>query len=143
MQAAIEVVRDFLTQGTAAGVRLGDPKTSWGLTLIPVFHEGPVSEYVLLTEAMASGLVRIAEVDAEGDVPALLVENRAPQPLLLVQGEIFAGMKQNRVINATVWWRPTALWRFRCPASRSAAGARKPPKPAGMSSTCRPGFEPR
>ena len=40
MQAAIEVVRDFLTQGTAAGLRLGDPKSTGGLTLIPVFHEG-------------------------------------------------------------------------------------------------------
>lgn len=108
MQAAIEVVRDFLTQGSVAGLRLGDPKSTGGLTLVPVFHEGPVSEYVLFTEAMASGLVRIAEVDADGDVPALLVENRAHQPLLLVQGEIFAGMKQNRVINTTVLVAPNS-----------------------------------
>lgn len=109
MQAAIEVVRDFLTQGTAAGVRLGDPKSAGGLTLIPVFHEGPVFEYVLFTEAMALGWVKIAEVDAEGNVPSLMVENRAHQPLLLVQGEIFAGMKQNRVINTTVLVAPNSI----------------------------------
>lgn len=53
-------------------------------------------------------MVRIAEIDAKGDVPALMVENRAHQPLLLVQGEIFAGMKQNRVINATVLVAPNS-----------------------------------
>jgi hypothetical protein len=38
----------------------------------------------------------------------MLVENRACQPLLLVQGEIFAGMKQNRVINTTVLVAPNS-----------------------------------
>lgn len=108
MQAAIEVARTFLTEGTAGGVRLGDPKSAGGLTLIPVFHEGPAADYVLFTEAVASGTVRIAEVDADGDVPSLLVENRAARPLLLVQGEIFAGMKQNRVVNATVMVAPNS-----------------------------------
>jgi len=106
MQAAIEVVREFLTQGTAVGVRLGDPKSTGGLTLIPVFHEGPASDYVLFSEAIACGNVRISEVDDYGDVPVLTVENRADHPLLLVQGEIFAGMKQSRVINATVMVAP-------------------------------------
>lgn len=102
MQNAVGVVQQFLSQGTATGIRLGEPKSSSGLTLIPVFHEGPAADYLLFSEAVASGVARVAEVDAAGEVPALMVHNQADLPLLLVQGEIFAGMKQNRVINTTV-----------------------------------------
>ena len=57
--------------------------------------------YRVLDDALASGLVEIAEVSEQGSVPELRVVNRHPDPTLIVDGEELVGAKQNRVVNLT------------------------------------------
>jgi hypothetical protein len=55
--------------------------------------------------ALAKGVLIITE-KGEGNVPELLVENRAAQPVFLLAGEIVKGGKQNRVISQDVLLPP-------------------------------------
>ena len=57
---------------------------------------------MLLDEALARGLVELAEIDRGGSVPKLRVRNRGDRPVLIVEGTELRGGKQNRVANATV-----------------------------------------
>ena len=85
------------------GLALGDPIQILDLSFFPLSWpiETP-SPYVLLGPALDRRDVAIEEVNREGSVPHLLVTNRGPIPVLIVEGEILIGGKQNRVVNLTV-----------------------------------------
>ena len=59
-------------------------------------------DYLVLDEALASGLVEITEVSEQGSVPELKFINRGPKPVLIVDGEELLGAKQNRIVNLTI-----------------------------------------
>src|SRR5688572_23915666 len=99
MTAIIQTVLEVLALDTARGLRLGEPRRAGALTLVPVFHKGRSLDYLTYLEAEAQKLVAVSEIGEAGTVPNLFVENRAQVPLLLVEGEIFVGLKQNRVLN--------------------------------------------
>ena len=84
-------------------VRLGEPQTYKNITILPltVTADGSFC-YHTLAEALATGVFTITEVSAAGSVPELLVTNRGPNPVLLVDGEELAGAKQNRVLNTSI-----------------------------------------
>lgn len=56
----------------------------------------------MLDEALAEGLFEVREVDDGGSVNEILVINKTNYTVLLLDGEILAGAKQNRVLNAGV-----------------------------------------
>jgi hypothetical protein len=58
--------------------------------------------YLTLDEALAAGLASVTEVSESGSVPELRVENRAPKPVLILDGEELVGAKQNRIVNLTI-----------------------------------------
>lgn len=92
-------VVDLLSHGV---IRYGEPVSYRGLSLIPLFTTHPAPfEYVLLTQAIASGTAIIEEVGG-GTVPLLRLVNRGAVPVLLVDGEHLVGVKQNRVLNTTI-----------------------------------------
>ena len=62
-------------------------------------HEAP---YILLGTAIESGQALVEEVNEAGSVPNLAVTNKADRPLLVPEGEILIGARQNRVVNVTV-----------------------------------------
>ena len=67
-----------------------------GLTLVPIATTEPSPEdYLVLDDAMAEGLVEIAE---EGGVNQLTITNRSDRPLFLLAGEVVIGGKQDRII---------------------------------------------
>jgi hypothetical protein len=99
---AKEIVLQRLSLDVAEGIRLGTPQTAGSLTLIPVFHDGPNLEYLTYSEAVVSGLATMSEVDEAASVPKLVMRNAATRPVLLVEGEVIVGLKQNRVINTTI-----------------------------------------
>lgn len=105
-RASIDVVRDRLAVGTAEGLRLGAPQTVGGLTLVPIFHDGLSVEYELFAEADKAGTAEVTEVGPLGAVPALRAKSTSPIPVLLVEGEILIGLKQNRVLNTTILVAP-------------------------------------
>ena len=76
---------------------LGEARRHAGLTIVPLFPlEPPRLEYIGLDEAVSRGL-RVGEVDEQGAVQALLVENPLGEHVLLYEGEELVGAKQNRI----------------------------------------------
>ena len=82
---------------------IGEPNHFAGLTIFPLTSELRSSvRYLLLAEGLASDLVSVREVQKEGSVPNLAVENRSDADVLIVDGEELVGAKQNRVANLTL-----------------------------------------
>ena len=90
--------RDLFT-----GLCIGKPLYHHNLTIFPLSwahpHDAP---YILLGTAIEVGQAVVEEVNEAGSVPNLVVTNKAGQPLLIPEGEILIGAKQNRVVNVTV-----------------------------------------
>lgn len=86
-----------------ASLKLAEPTTHRGLTVFPLTSDraSPLS-YLLLEQGLDKDLVSIREVSEGGSVPELTVENRAAEPVLIVDGEELVGAKQNRVANLTM-----------------------------------------
>src|SRR5215203_6553584 len=78
------------------------PRSFRSLTLIPLFpQDEPSLDYVGLSHALADGLL-LTEVDADGAVETLLVENPLETLVLLYEGEELVGAKQNRILDRTL-----------------------------------------
>ena len=92
-----------LVKSTLSGLTLSDPMNHGGLAVFPLTSDrsSPLS-YLLLEDGLRKDLVSIREVSEGGNVPELLVRNRADKPVLIVDGEELVGAKQNRVANLTM-----------------------------------------
>lgn len=96
------IIQTFLSS-----IRLGEPATDRGLTLVPVFGElGGASLFVTLGEALADGTLTVTEVSQGGSVPDLRARNSGTVGVLIVDGEELAGAKQNRALNTSVYIGP-------------------------------------
>jgi len=102
VRSSIDAVRDRLAVGTAGGLRLGSPQTVQGLTLVPIFHDGLSVEYQMFGDAQQAGTAEVTELGELGAVEALKAKSTSQIPVLLVEGEILVGLKQNRVLNTTI-----------------------------------------
>jgi hypothetical protein len=69
-----------------------------------VVPTGP--EYLTLEQALEAGTLVVTETSEGGSVPELRVINRGDIHVLLVQGDILVGAKQNRTLNTTILVRP-------------------------------------
>ena len=86
--------------------RIGEPRHAKNLVVYPLFTSGLASGgYWTLDGALARKALRITE-KGEGNVPELLVENLADEPIFLMAGEIVTGGKQNRVIAQDILLAP-------------------------------------
>ena len=83
------------------GLRCGEPQRSGPLTLVPLFHSGAAASYRLFAEALAAGRVTVEEVGA-GSVPELALVNRGGEAVLVIEGEVLSGLRQTRIVNASV-----------------------------------------
>ena len=95
----------LLLHDTLRAMRAESPVTHRGLSMIPLMSGAPAShdsDYIVLRDALAAGVVRITEVSASGSVPDLAVVNSGDRPVLLIDGEELVGAKQNRVVNLTI-----------------------------------------
>jgi hypothetical protein len=82
---------------------IGKPSHHHNLTFFPLlWPETHEPSYTLLSTAIEEGLAVVEEVNESGSVPNLAVKNQCKRPLLIPEGEILMGAKQNRVINVTV-----------------------------------------
>lgn len=81
----------------------GEPVEFRELTVTPVFiREESDLPYLDFEAALKAGLVEVTEVSEGGSVPALRVDNRADRDVIILDGEMLVGAKQNRVVNTTV-----------------------------------------
>ena len=62
----------------------------------------PGLDYMLVADAISRGDLEMEEVSVDGQVPQLRVYNRSDQPVLILEGDMFVGGKQNRLCNSTV-----------------------------------------
>lgn len=74
-----------------------------GLDLFPLRWRQPQEVQLLpLRTAIDAGNAVISEVSADGKVPELKLKNRAKLPILVPEGEVIVGLKQNRVVNLSL-----------------------------------------
>ena len=134
-----------------ASVTIGPEVTFENLTMLPLLRctrsttststagthgaSTPSTNYVVLDDALHSGVADITELDGHGSVPELKFANRGIYPVLIVDGEELVGAKQNRVVNLTILVAPqtnltipvscveAGRWRARSHGFRSAPRA--------------------
>jgi len=95
---SVESAKSFLST-----LKLGRALRYKELTVYPLFgHNGHEPVYALLQDAIASKTAEVSEVDESGDIPSLRVTNRGSKPLLVPEGDILIGAKQDRVVNITI-----------------------------------------
>src|SRR5918911_5007362 len=81
----------------------GEPVQVGRLKVTPVFiREEAALPYLEFEQALARGLVEVTEVSEGGSVPNLFVKNKADRDVIIVDGELLVGAKQNRVVNTTI-----------------------------------------
>lgn len=92
----LSTLKDLITAGEAT--------TRDNLSVFPLFcaDGSREHEYVPFGIAHSKGLVSITEVSQGGSVPSLSVQNLAPMPVLLIDGEELLGAKQNRIVNLSI-----------------------------------------
>ena len=94
-------------RNTLQGIELGKPLFHRNLTIFPLMSKnGRAPDYLLLEEAIRGKKAEVREVSEAGSIPELLVDNRAPLPILIPEGEILIGAKQNRTVNITILIAP-------------------------------------
>lgn len=92
-------------------VQIGDPVSVGGVSVTPLFpRTDPVAVYIGLDEAVGLGLT-VREVGAAGDVGELTVENPTDARVLLHEGEVLVGAKQDRVLDAGTLVGPRSVVR--------------------------------
>lgn len=85
------------------------PQVHRNLALHPlVGAEDRPRDYLLLEEALERGLARVDEVSVGGSVPEIALENLSEWRILLVDGDVLAGARQNRTINLSILVAPGA-----------------------------------
>jgi len=101
--SAVDVVRACIEQEPPNGLRVGPPQIAGTLTLFPIFRDAAGLDYITLVEAhRAQKLVEITERHVFGTVSRLVVKNAGALPVLIIDGDILIGLKQDRVLNTTV-----------------------------------------
>ncbi|MBE7558389.1 NUDIX domain-containing protein [bacterium] len=109
-RAVLSAARETLTRlelercrAHLMGLGFDEPLFHHNLTVFPILgHENGGPPYDLLRTAIEKGTAVVEEVHEAGEVGTLKVVNRGDRPVLIVEGEILIGAKQNRVVNMTV-----------------------------------------
>lgn len=93
---------DAITQCIEALI-VGSPQVVEQLVMIPLARGAfQPRTYKVLEEAISDETASVSEVSESGAVPTLLFENKAPQPVLLIDGDTLMGAKQNRTLNISI-----------------------------------------
>ena len=78
-----------------------------GLSVVQVLTQDHDSfSYVSMTRAMEQRLIQVKEINDAGSVNHLLVLNLSAQYVFMMDGDILAGAKQNRVVNTSILLAP-------------------------------------
>ena len=95
---SLDTARDFVSS-----LEIKEAVTCNNLSVFPIFHPGAgVSAYDLLKVALEDGSAEVTEMSESGVVSELKVVNRGQRRLLIPEGEMLTGAKQDRVVNVTV-----------------------------------------
>lgn len=97
---------DEIILGRFKQLRVGEALTYQGLTIFPLVgaRHGAV-DYALLADAVAAGLVNVAELE-DATINTLIAINHGGLPVLVLDGEELIGGNQNRMVNSSVLLPP-------------------------------------
>ncbi len=86
-----------------AELEVGNPiqEGNWSFVPIKTKRQGKL-DYLTLFEAVESGLASVGEVNSQGSVSDMRVENKCLLPLLIPDGVTLMGCRQNRAVNVTI-----------------------------------------
>ncbi len=88
-------------------VTVGTPITQGVMSLFPLFSTGPAAGgYLAGPHAAAVGVMEVTELEDGAEVSELQLRNIGELPVLLVEGEMLLGGKQNRTLNLSVLCAP-------------------------------------
>ncbi|MCL6477510.1 MAG: hypothetical protein K6T65_03765 [Peptococcaceae bacterium] len=88
-------------------LKIGDIQEHENLAIYPLIMPEPREQgYLLLDGALQRGVLEIREVSDAGVVNEILVKNGSDSPVLILDGEILTGAKQDRVVNASIMVGP-------------------------------------
>ena len=90
-----------LVDSLVRNIEPGRPGSVGGLTIVPLYGAAAVPEYRTMGDAVAAGELTIGEL-ANGTIPHLMVSNRGPLPVLIVEGQHLHGGRQNRILDSSV-----------------------------------------
>lgn len=108
-------------QALLTSVLIQPPIQHGRLTVVPLTTESAShADYMLLERGISEGTVQITETSESGTVPELLLRNDALQPVLLIDGDVLTGAKQNRTLNLSIMAPPKS--RISIPVSCVEAG---------------------
>src|SRR5881409_924333 len=87
-------------------IDVGEGIEQGGIKIFPLYHSLRSGlDYQILweaTEAPGESKLRIDEVSPGGSVTNVKVVNEIDSPVLIVEGEVLLGAKQNRTVHATI-----------------------------------------
>ena len=83
-------------------IDVGAPDIAGPLAVFPLFGPAPTLAYTSFSRAHAAGQAEITELESGASVNDLTVVNRAPDPVLLYEGEELLGAQQNRVLDISL-----------------------------------------
>jgi len=93
-----EFIREYLEMA-----KVGRKQVYKNMAVYPLLSDYSLGlEYILLDEALGSGVIEVTEVNDHGAVPNLKVHNKAPKMVLILDGEELVGAKKNRIVNTTI-----------------------------------------
>jgi hypothetical protein len=83
--------------------KIGRKQSYRNLAVFPLLSGYAVDlDFITLDEALSEDLIEVMEKDDEGSVPELMVLNKSPKMILILDGEELVGAKQNRIVNTTI-----------------------------------------
>lgn len=86
-----------------ATLKLAEPVRHGRLAMYPLLAEKDFTpDYLILAEALAAGHCQVEEVSEGGRINRLLFVNRGHLPVLLLDGDVLVGARQNRVLDFTL-----------------------------------------
>lgn len=84
-------------------LKIGDAQHYENLTVFPLIASQQYEPvYITLDEALEQNLLEVREVSDAGRVNEVFLSNKSEHIILLVDGDILTGAKQNRVVNVSI-----------------------------------------
>lgn len=93
-----KTIRDFISS-----IKVGEVENYKNLTVFPLYSDSAHNNgYKLLDEAIGTERFIVTEVSESGSVPELKVTNSLDADVIILDGDLLIGAKQNRVVNTTI-----------------------------------------
>lgn len=93
-----KTIRDFISS-----IKVGEAENYKNLTVFPLYSDSAHNNgYKLLEEAISTNRFIVTEKSEGGNVPELMVINQLENKVLILDGELLVGAKQNRIVNTTI-----------------------------------------